>query len=270
MFQKTSTANNNTMGQTVDLAATKLNDLYGSGGNVLRPDGHVHNSSSGSTAVNNGVPSNGVYGNNGGLISGQGHRAPGVDRVQSNSLRGLHNGGGGTWTGAFGTSNNGSTTMAVAHQQAPLAGLRCLRVQPRTWLARTGGIPNGFSMAQLVRLNGMNPFGVNMNTLSMANMSAMGITPEAQLLATQIAAAGGGFEEPGLGVSAGHGSFGGLKGGIGWSARRLREDRRTLAWPEWCWRCKDVRVLVSSKADRVPLQERGRGGEGEERQDKTK
>jgi SAM domain (Sterile alpha motif) len=63
-------------------------------------------------------------------------------------------------------------------------------------------------------MNGMNPFGVNMNMLGMANLSAMGISPEAQLLAAQIAAAGGGFGQPGLGVGAGLGSFGGL-GNIG-------------------------------------------------------
>jgi len=50
--------------------------------------------------------------------------------------------------------------------------------------------------------------------LGMANLSAMGISPVAQLLAAQIAAAGGGFGQPGLGVGAGLGTFGGL-GGIG-------------------------------------------------------
>ena len=55
-----------------------------------------------------------------------------------------------------------------------------------------GGMPNGLSMAQLAQLNGMsgmNPFSMNM--LGIANLSAMGISPEAQLLAAQIAAAGG-------------------------------------------------------------------------------
>ena len=48
------------------------------------------------------------------------------------------------------------------------------------------GMQNGLSMAQLAQLNGMNgmnPFGVNVNMLGMANLNAMGITPEAQLLA---------------------------------------------------------------------------------------
>ena len=37
----------------------------------------------------------------------------------------------------------------------------------------------------------MNPFNTNM--LGMANLIATGISPEAQLLAAQITAAGGGF-----------------------------------------------------------------------------
>ncbi len=85
------------------------------------------------------------------------------------------------------------------------------------------GMPNGLSMAQLAQLNGMNgmnPFGVNMNMLGMANLSATGITLEAQLLAAQIAAARGGFWQPGLGVGAGLGSFGGQQGGIGGNGLR--------------------------------------------------
>jgi hypothetical protein len=150
MFQKSSTANNNATGhgQTVDLAAAKLNDLYG-GGNVPRLDGpekfrrsskgHVHDNSGSSTAVNNGVTNNGVYGDDGDLISGQ--HAPGVGRVPSASSRG----GSGSlrmaaaavtsnWSGAqspalsntsgrFGGSDDGSSAMAAAHQQAALAGL---------------------------------------------------------------------------------------------------------------------------------------------------
>ncbi len=69
-------------------------------------------------------------------------------------------------------------------------------------------------MTQLAQLNGMNLFGVDMNMLGTANLSAMGITPEAQLLAAQIATSGGGLGQPGLGVGAGLGSFGGLEGGI--------------------------------------------------------
>ena len=240
MFQKSSTANNNAAGhtQTVDLAAAKLNDLYGGGGNVPRLDGpdkfrrpskgHVHDSSNGS---NNGVTNNGVYGDDGDLISSQGHHAPGAGRVQNGSSRSLRNGGGGgTWSGAqspalsntsgrFGGSDDGSNAMAAAHQQAALAGLGMGVGGFNLGLGSPGltAMPNGLSMAQLAQLNGMNPFGVNMNMLGMANLSAMGISPEAQLLAAQIAAAGGGFGQPGLG--AGLGSFGGLQGGMGGGIR---------------------------------------------------
>ena len=71
---------------------------------------------------------------------------------------------------------------------------------------------SGSAMAQLAQLNGMNgmnPF--NMNMLGMANLSAMGISPEAQLLAAQIAAAGGGFGQPGLGLGGGLGGFAGIQ-----------------------------------------------------------
>ncbi|KAH9010351.1 hypothetical protein EDB83DRAFT_2530703 [Lactarius deliciosus] len=131
MFQKSS-SNNSNNGQTVDLAAAELNDLYRSS-NVPRLDGpdkfrrpskgHIHDGSSGS---NNGVTNNGVYGDDGGLI--QGHHAPGVGRVQSGSSRGLRNGGGGTWSGGrgpalsnssdrFGGSDDGSNAIAAVHQQ---------------------------------------------------------------------------------------------------------------------------------------------------------
>ena len=241
MFQKSSATNNNATGhgQTVDLAAAKLNDLYGGGGNVPRLDGpekfrrsskgHMHEGGSSGT-TNNGVTNNGVYGDDGDLISGQ--HAPGAGRVQSGSSRGggLRNGGGGgggsTWSGAqspalsntsgrFGGSDDGSNAMAAAHQQAALAGLGMGGFN--LGLTSPGlGMPNGLNMAQLAQLNGMNgmnPF--NMNMLGMANLSAMGISPEAQLLAAQIAAAGGGFGQPGLGLGGGLGGFGGMQSGIG-------------------------------------------------------
>ena len=82
--------------------------------------------------------------------------------------------------------------MAAAHQQAALSGLGMsvdgfnLGLGP----PGLGAMPNGLNMTQLAQLNGMNPFGVDMNMLGTANLSAMGISPEARLLAAQIAAAG--------------------------------------------------------------------------------
>ena len=75
-------------------------------------------------------------------------------------------------------------------------------------------MPCGLNMSQLAQLDadaaGMNPFNTNM--LSMANLSTIGISPEAQLLAAQIAAAGGGFGQAGLGFgAAGLGGFAGCR-----------------------------------------------------------
>jgi hypothetical protein len=260
MFQK-STANNNASnhGQTVDIATAKLNDLYG-GGNVPRLDGpekfrrsskgHVHDNTGSSTAVNNGVTNNGIYGDDGDLIAGQ--HAPGVGRVPSASSRGgggsLRNGGGGggsNWSGAqspalsntsgrFGGSDDGSSAMAAAHQQAALANLGMGVGGFNLGLGSPGlgGMPNGLNMAQLAQLNGMtgmntgmNPF--NMNMLGMANLSAMGISPEAQLLAAQIAAAGGGFGQANLAGLGGLGGFGGLQSGMGGSRGPSRSGGRS-------------------------------------------
>jgi SAM domain (Sterile alpha motif) len=239
MFPKPSAvANNGGPGptQTVDLS-TKLTDLYGTG-TVPRLDGPEkfrraskgHTPDSGnnsptvpSTATNShsNNNNNSIYGDDGDPIQGQGQ---GGGRVQGASTRGLRNGGGGTWSGAqspalsntsgrFGGSDDGSTAMAAAaQQQAALAGLGMGVGSFNLGLGSPAlaGMPNGLSVAQLAQLNGMNPFGVNMNMLNM-----MGITAEAQLLAAQIAAAGGGFGQPGLGVNPGLGTFAGLQGGIG-------------------------------------------------------
>ena len=246
MFQKTSTTNNNATGptQTVDLATAKLNDLYG--GNVPRLDGpekfrraskgHVPDVGSGGNTTS-GNPNNGVYGDDGDLIQSQGQQAGG--RVQGSSARNLRNGNGSAWSGShspalsnnsgrFGSDDGSSAMAAAAQQQAALAGLGMGVGGFNLGLGSPAlaGMQNGLSMAQLAQLNGMNginPFGVNMNMLGMANLNAMGLTAEAQLLAAQIAAAGGGFGQPGL--STGLGNFGGLQGGMGVSGPRTGPGR---------------------------------------------
>jgi hypothetical protein len=243
MFQKSSAANNSGAGptQTVDLATAKLNDLYGAG-TVPRLDGpekfrraskgHVSDvgSNGNAAAAASGTSNNGIYGDDGDLIQGQGQQAPG-GRVQGGSARSLRNGNGGAWSGAhspalsnnsgrFGGSDDGNTAMAAAaQQQAALAGLGMGVGGFNIGLGSPAlaGMQNGLSMAQLAQLNGINPFGVNMNMLGMANLNAMGLTAEAQLLAAQIAAAGGGFGQPGL---SGLGNFGGLPGGMGGAGQR--------------------------------------------------
>jgi hypothetical protein len=111
--------------------------------------------------------------------------------------------------------------MAAAHQQAALANLGMSVGGFNLGPGSPGlGMLNGLNMAQLAQLNGitgmnggMNPF--NMNMLGMVNLSAMGIPPEAQLLASQIAAAGGGFGQTNLAGLGGLGGFGGMQSGIG-------------------------------------------------------
>jgi len=243
MFQKPSTMNPSAgPTQTVDLATAKLNDLYV--GTVPRLDGpekfrraskgHTADSGNHST-TSTGAPiptvaNNGIYGDDGDLIQAQAQQVPG-GRAQGGSSRSLRNGGGSNWSGAqspalsntsgrFGGSDDGSGAMAAAaQQQAALAGLGMGVGGFNLGLGSPGlaGMPNGLSMAQLAQLNGINPFGVNMNMLNMAN--AMGISAEAQLLAAQIAAAGGSFGQPGLGIGAGLGNFGGLQNGGGGGQR---------------------------------------------------
>ena len=72
-------------------------------------------------------------------------------------------------------------------------------------------MPGGLNMAQLAQLNAacMNP--LHMNLLGVANLSAMGISPKAQLLAAQIAAAAGGFGQTDLGLGGGLGGFVGMQ-----------------------------------------------------------
>ncbi|KAH9012273.1 hypothetical protein EDB85DRAFT_2223722 [Lactarius pseudohatsudake] len=201
MFQKTSSANNNQPTSPPPIIP-RLDGLD----EFRRPsNGRVHDSSRGS---NNGGTNNGMYGDDGDLI--QGHYAPGVGHVQSGSSRGQRNGGGGTWSGAqspalsntsggFGGNDDGSNAMAAAHQQAALTDLGM----------GVSGFSLGLGSPGLAGMQG----SIWRNSRSW--MASIRITSEAQLLAARIAAAGGGFGQPGLGLGAGLGSFGGLQGGIG-------------------------------------------------------
>ncbi|KAI9430990.1 hypothetical protein H4582DRAFT_2063241 [Lactarius indigo] len=148
-------------------------------------EGHVHDSNSGSTAVNNGV-----YGDDGDLI--QGHHAPGV--------------------GQFDVAFQEACTMMVAGLGLVLKA-RHSRIYQVVLAEATME-----TTRRLQHVNGKNPFGVNINMLGMANLSAMGWHhPEVQLFVAQpeVVATGGGFGQPGLGVGPGLGMFGGVQGGIG-------------------------------------------------------
>jgi hypothetical protein len=142
------------------------------------------------------IDNNGVYGDDCDLISGQ--HAPGVGCV---------------WSGAPSPARPTHQTVSVE------ATMAAARWPPRTSRSRHGrrevqplarltglGMPSGLNMAQPAQLYatnaGMNLF--NMNMLGMANLSTIGISPEAQLRPRQTAAAGGGFEQFGpTGLSAG-------------------------------------------------------------------
>ena len=164
----------------------------------------MHDNTSGSTAIYNGAANNGVYGDDGDINAQPGGRVPSASSRGGGSGGSLRNGGGIDWSGVKSPalsiassrnrgSDDGSSAMSLAaQQQAALTGLSMGVGRFNLGLGSPGlgGMPNGLNMAQLVKLNGMNgmnPFNMN---VGMANFSAMGISPEAQLLAAQIAAAG--------------------------------------------------------------------------------
>ena len=183
----------------------------------------MHDDTSGSsTVVNNDVTNNGIYGDDGDLIAG-GYI------VRTNCIFEwlAEAGDGSNWSGAqspvlsnisgrFGRSDNGgsarilqpATLPSLSMQMGGVGGLSGFNLGLGS--PGLGGMPGGLNMAQLAQLNaaGMNPF--NMNMLGMANLSVMGIFPEAQLLAAQIFAAGGGFGQPGLALG-GIAGFAGLQ-----------------------------------------------------------
>ncbi|KAF8260996.1 hypothetical protein EI94DRAFT_1892650 [Lactarius quietus] len=252
MFQKSSMANNNVAAhsQTVDLAAAKLKDFYGSGSNVARLDGpkkfrrsskgHMDDGSSSTSAANNGVTNNRIYSNDGDLISGQ--HAPGggcVPNASSRSSGGLgmvvigpaHNTPCSLTIQALHRSDDGGNVIAAAHRQATLANPRMGGFNIGVASPRLGK-RNSLNMAQLAQSNGMSmtPFGANVNMFGMANLSAMGISSEAQLPAAQITSAGGKFGEPGLGLDAG---LGGLPSQ---HVRRHESAWRLLAQSQQCER----------------------------------
>jgi hypothetical protein len=90
----------------------------------------------------------------------------------------------------FQRRRNGRRTPA-SHTSRPRYG--CRQVQPRARLS-WARLVNRLNMAQLAQLNGMNAamnsFNMNIPPVFMASLSMMGISPEAQLLAARIAAAG--------------------------------------------------------------------------------
>lgn len=204
--------------QNLDSAASKLNEWSKSSapGVPRMGDPTIHRRSKAGGSDNNGQ-ANGIYDDNGNLIM------PGANNVQQQNQQarnsgGMRNAGGnngfggaGGWTGTRSPalSNTSSNRFGGSEDGGSLNGLNGLGMQ-----MGAGGfnMPLGSpAMGMIPGLTGMGP----MNPMQMSMLSAMGISPETQLLAAQIAA--GGFGQPGwLGmqpVSAGVNSRRGTQSG---------------------------------------------------------
>jgi len=188
--------------QTLDAAANKLNDWSGSKnaapGVPRMGDPTIHRrtkptSNDGRDHHNNhnNGPSNGMYDDNGNLIGQhQNQQGRGGSRnVSGNSNTGF--GGPGGWSGARspalsntssnrfgGNDDNGNNLTGMNGLGMPMGGMNMALGSPGM----------GMPMPGLAGMAPMNPFNMNM-------LMGMGLTPEAQLLAAQMAASG--FGQPG-------------------------------------------------------------------------
>ncbi|TDL19671.1 hypothetical protein BD410DRAFT_751831 [Rickenella mellea] len=233
-------------GQNLDAAAQKLANWQmggASAGRITLDDAKKFRRVSKDSSQ---IANNAVYGDDGDLIAGGG--AP----QQSGNQR---NGGGGGFRnpGAGNNSGNSSFLSGQAWNGGAGAGGGGGARSPALSNVSSGrfggsddgsalngmnpggfgmGMPSpglGMGMAGLAGMGQLNPFNMNMNMLSMANLGAMGLTPEAQaqILAAQMAASG--FVQPGMspfgmGMQAqqqqqGMRGGGGMGGGSGGSAR---------------------------------------------------
>jgi len=185
--------------QNLDNAASKLNEWSKSTtpGVPRMGDPTIHRRTKHSGNEGNNGQANGMYDDSGNLIM------PGANNVQQNQQgrganggmrnTGGNNGFGGTggWSGSRSPalSNTSSNRFGGNDEGGNLNGLNGLGMQMG---------PGGFNMSlpspamgMMPGLAGMGP----MNPIHMNMLSAMGISPETQLLAAQIAA--GGFGQPG-------------------------------------------------------------------------
>lgn len=186
MFQKD---NNNRGAQNMDAPAGKLNDWSTGPGVPRMGDPKIYRrQSKGNTGGGNGSDTAGVYDNDGNLVP-QGNQQQQQQGQRKNA--GSNNFGGGpqqNWnpgrspalsSGRFGSDDGSANGMN---------GL---------------GLPNGFNMGM-----GMGMGGLGQMSPFMMNMAAMGMTPEAQLLAAQMAASGFGTNWGGLPMGAMNGMNG--------------------------------------------------------------
>ena len=134
-----------------------------------------------------------VY-DDGGNIAGQNFTNNSQGRFRNNQNNG-------NWAGAAATRSPGLPNVDGGGNVPNLNGL---------------GMPFGGMTSPIMGMNPISPFGVNMNVLS-----AMGLSPEAQLMAAQLAASGFGQPgwglgmqgQPSAGLNVGRGRNGPLSGG---------------------------------------------------------
>ncbi|TFK48744.1 hypothetical protein OE88DRAFT_1684085 [Heliocybe sulcata] len=185
--------NNRDSNSNLDAAAQKLTD-WSSGARVpLMADPPKPGMRRGSKAGHNGEGQNNGF-NNGLLVPGN---QPGGQQ---------RNGGGNGFGGQAGWSGAKSPALSATSSNrfggsddGSMAGMGMGGFGMGLGSPGLGmGIPGagGLGLPNLAGMGQMNPL-MNMNMLNMANLGALGMSPEAQLLAAQMAAAGG-FGQPGL------------------------------------------------------------------------
>ena len=208
--------------QNLDAAATKLANwqMGNSGGRFSLDDAKKFRRPakvSTSTDVNN-PNNNAVYDNDGNMISsGTPNNQQQTQQLQRSGLSGSGGrsnntgssigNGGANGLGWSGTGAGGPFGAAGALRSPALSSVSSGRFTSEDALGGLNpggfgvgmGMPSpglaGMGMAGLAGMGQLNP--LQMNMLNMANLSAMGLTPDHQLLAAQMAAAGG-FIPPGL------------------------------------------------------------------------
>ncbi|KIJ62667.1 hypothetical protein HYDPIDRAFT_114334 [Hydnomerulius pinastri MD-312] len=173
--------------QNLDAAAAKLNDWNGSAPHVplMADPKSFRRASKGNTGNGSdaGNQNNNVYDNDGNLVSSQqlGQRRNPAQGTNNNSAQ---------FTGAQQGQWNGARSPALPtpnrfgeEANAPLSGLGMGGFN----MGGLGSPGLGMGMPNAGLLAGMNPLQMNMLNLQ-AQMNAMGMTPEAQMLAAQMAA----------------------------------------------------------------------------------
>jgi len=182
MFNKKETRND----QNLDAAANKLVDWAAGSRVPLMEDPKKYRRASKTSAVSNGDTGyqGSPAGEEGAQSGGSGQRAGGMRGVGVNNAvsnnNGAGHGGPGGWNNVrspvLGSGPN-RLDEGQMHSGVGLGGFNMAMGSPGMGLSGAnmlGGMP-------------MSPFNMNMNML---NMAAMGMSPEAQLLAAQMAAAG--------------------------------------------------------------------------------